>query len=357
MKPSIYQKTSKPQIGEAFRERSDLPCLYSNNSIQNSNQKNSDPLSCLPSIQKSVIEKMTTQHKKTASNLSLAIREMARKYGVEKLGFVTLTFPDDVKSPKEAQRRMNSFNSNFLLKTYEAYIRVYERHKDGRIHAHLVIVFGEDIKTGFNFDEVDRGTYKSACKYLRAQWRLFRKECPKYGFGRHQIYPVKSTADGISYYVGKYISKGVQARKSEDKGVRLVSYSKEAKIGTTRFQFVSNGSAAWRKKMASFAQLVSQRFQKEIQYEDFKTLLGKRWCYRYSDLIISLPEDKNLLTGLEMERYENKKEEELENQSKKRFEYKEMIERALSEQNTILYDSSIQEVPNDMNGIELEIPY
>ena len=50
--------------------------------------------------------------------------------------------------------------------------------------------------------------------------------------------PIKSTSEGISKYVGKYIGKHMESRLDEDKGARLVEYSRGArgvKIANTRF--------------------------------------------------------------------------------------------------------------------------
>lgn len=278
-------------------EPDSLPCLYSNNSITTPPKIAENSLILLGSEQKSAIQKMSTQHKKTASNLSFAVSELARRFGIEKLGFLTLTFKNNIIDSKEAQRRFNSFSNNVLTKRYKEYIRVYERQKRGAIHYHLLIVLSEDIRTGFDFDAIDKRNYSSACSYLRKEWSFLRKSTVTHGFGRSELHPVKSTSEGIARYVGKYISKGVQCRIPDDKGVRLVSYSKGAKIGSTRFSFVSLGSRKWRNKMKVFSQLVAERYDKpKIEYEDLKILLGSKWCWKYSDLIVLLPEKREELT-------------------------------------------------------------
>ena len=60
------------------------------------------------------------------------------------------------------------------------------------------------------------------------------------GLGLYLL-PVRSSSDAIAKYVGKYIAKHTDARIESDKGVRLVRYSKGARVGTTRFQFLSDG--------------------------------------------------------------------------------------------------------------------
>jgi len=103
--------------------------------------------------------------------------------------------------------------------------------------------------------------------------------------------PVKSTIEAMSKYVGKYISKHVDQRKSEDKGVRLVRYSKGARAGTTRFQFNTEGSREWRRKLRVFAEIVQHRHpeQKVNCISDLTRVLGSRWAYNHRDFILSLP--------------------------------------------------------------------
>lgn len=44
----------------------------------------------------------------------------------------------------------------------------------------------------FDHDQVRKGNYSSAAKELRRIWKQFREVLPRYGFGRHQLLPVKS---------------------------------------------------------------------------------------------------------------------------------------------------------------------
>ncbi|MCP3929937.1 MAG: replication endonuclease, partial [Bacteroidetes bacterium] len=277
---------SSPDSGDD----SPLPCLYSNNSITTHTEIDVNPLQVLTSKKIQGNNKLSTQHKKTASNLVFSVQELARKYGIERLGFLTLTFADFVTDARESQKRLNSLNTNILKDRYEANIRVFERCKSGRIHYHLIVVLEHDIRTGFNFDEIKRHNYKSANQNLRNEWSYWRRTAKRYGFGRTELLPIKSTADGVAKYVGKYISKSVEARLPEDKGVRLVSYSKEARIGSTRFSFVSEGSREWRFKVSQFSEFVAQKHRiRKCRYEDLKRLEGKTWAWKWRDLILALP--------------------------------------------------------------------
>ena len=263
-----------------------LPCLYSNNSIENENKENSES-----DYQAAIIETLhlSTAHKKSATALAWNIESLANEYGIERLGFLTLTFPDHVTDPREAQRRFNSFVTNFLGKRYPVRIRVYERTKSNRIHYHLIVVLNSDIRSGFDFKQAQKKIYKSASQALRDEWSFLRESAHKYGFGRTELLPIKSTAEGVSRYVGKYISKTIDNRQEEDKGFRLVEYSRAARTVSSKFSFNSHGSRLWRMKLKTFQLVVSHMKGYNVPFENFKKVLGAKWAYANRDFIFNLP--------------------------------------------------------------------
>jgi hypothetical protein len=203
------------------------------------------------------------------------------KYGVERVGFLTLTFADHVLDPKEAQRRFNSLAGGVLNSRYVAWIRVFERQKSGRIHYHLLTVGAEDVRTGADFEAFERGDYRSANPALRREWAFWRGTAKAYGFGRTEFLPVKSTAEGIGKYVGKYIAKHIEARPESDKGVRLVSFSRGAGKASSNFAWASPRAWLWRAKLAGVAKLYGFSTMAH-----FQTVLGKAWAYKLAGMIV-----------------------------------------------------------------------
>jgi len=221
----------------------------------------------------------------------LSVNKLALRHGIETLGFLTLTFAEHITCPKEAQRRLNSLLSNVIKKRYLEYIGVMERQKSGRIHYHLLIVTDHNLRKGFNFAEAERRIYRSANQALRGEWAFWRHTAPAYGFGRTEVMPVKSNEVCIARYVGKYISKHIENRDPRDKGARLVRYSRGARVGTTRFMFVSDGSASWRRKVALFAQIMGDSIGVDIKtLQDISSNFGKRWAYHWREFILNLPD-------------------------------------------------------------------
>lgn len=234
---------------------------------------------------------LSQQQKKSASALAWNVKYFTEKFGLERIGFLTLTFADDVHSPKEAQRRWNNLRTGVLGDRYSGYIRVLERQWSGRIHYHLLIVLPFDVRSGVDFDAFSMGDYRSASPALREEWRFWRDTASKYGFGRTELLPIRSTAEGIGRYVGKYIGKHISQRQPEDKGVRLVEYSRGARMASTRFGWVTPGAVAWRRKVRLFASIMGEQMHAPpVPFRSFTAVFGPRWAYHFRDFILALPE-------------------------------------------------------------------
>jgi hypothetical protein len=144
----------------------------------------------------------------------------------------------------------------------------------------------EDIRTGFDFKAVKRGNYASASDYLRQEWKFWRETAPKYGFGRTELLPIRKTAEGVAKYVGKYMAKHVGQRLPEDKGARLLRYSKGTNRASTGFAWNSPGAAMWRAKLGTFCRMLglnSDNYQQLL-----KEWFGRNWVYHLRLLILSI---------------------------------------------------------------------
>lgn len=220
---------------------------------------------------------LTGGHKRSAFVLAFEIMGLAKEYGIERLGFLTLTFADLVLELKEANRRFDSLNSNVIKQRYRRGIVVPERQKSRRLHFHLVVVLDADIRSGCDFGAFERGDYRSANAALRAEWAFWRVTSPSYGFGRHELLPVRSCAEGIARYVGKYISKHVRERAEADKGARLVrylGYGQGGRKASCRFGWNTANGWVWRHKLAAFATRNGAR-----STDDLAKIYGPRWAY------------------------------------------------------------------------------
>lgn len=140
------------------------------------------------------------------------------------------------------------------------------------------MVLADDIRTGAKFGEFAEGIYKSANGPLRAEWSFWRSTAPNYRFGRTELLPVRSTEEAIAKYVGKYIAKHIGQRKEEDKGVRLVAYSRGANNSNCKFAWASPGAANFRRKLAFVA--VALGYTSENYSRKFRADFGDNWMYQ-----------------------------------------------------------------------------
>lgn len=238
------------------------------------------PLPCLSSDNSNEGVRLTGTQRKTATALAGNVKGFCDRFGLERVGFLTLTFPQAVRCQREAQRRFNSLRTGVLCKRYRAWIVVKERHKKGGWHYHLLVAVDSDIRTGCDFEAFGRRDYRSAPGTLREEWAFLRDVLKRYGFGRHELLPVKSTAEGIGFYVGKYISKHLGQRRDEDKGVRLVEYSRAARNMTTKFAWNTDGAKKWRDQVMLFARTMGVE-----SYEGLGEQFGQNWAYMLAEML------------------------------------------------------------------------
>ena len=265
---------------------SSLPRLSSNNG--NEGHWEPDEVRAFESLPDEVVapeirEKINllqSNHKKTAALLAWTIFALAVTYGIERMGMLTLTFADHVTDPKEATRRLKSLIAGVLNPRYLAWVRVFERQESGRIHFHLIVVLKDDIKTGADFVAFKAKDYRSASPALRSEWAFWRKTAKLYRFGRTELLPIKSSAEAISRYVGKYISKHIGCREERDKGVRLAGFSKGARVGSCRFAWATPGSWVWRRKLKILGEALGVS-----DIAGMTARFGARWAYKLRDAV------------------------------------------------------------------------
>lgn len=258
-----------------------LPC-------QNSHKCNGTPEGEAPKPLETPVE-LTPSARRTAFALQMNVAGMIERHGVERVGFLTLTFAEHITCPKRAQRRMHSLRTGVLKRRYGEVITVMERQKSGRIHYHCLVALKDDVRSGVDFDALARGDYRSANAALRAEWAFWRKTAKAYGFGRTELLPVRSTMEAMSRYLGKYIAKHVNHRDDRDRGVKLVRYT-GPRVASTRFAWASEGAREWRRKLGAFIRMLheSGAISHPTEGAMYKRF-GPRWVWYWRDSIMTFP--------------------------------------------------------------------
>ena len=237
-----------------------------------------------PKIVSEILNILSPYHRKSAYSLSLNVEALLNRCGIDRVGFLTVTFPDNVRDHKHAYARFRSMNSNYLASHpyFGDWLLVKERQERGAWHYHFLSDCGGDIRTGIDWEAIARGDYRSANAYLRMLWSDLRENLPKYGFGRSELLPIRENAEAMAKYVGKYISKHVGVRRPEDKGVRMVSYSRNWPRSIAKFQWATPNSRQWRKNLAAFAECYGFKSMDEV-----KEFFGDRWAYFLAKVLIT----------------------------------------------------------------------
>lgn len=232
------------------------------------------------------LHQLTGGHRRMAYVLAYELQALVTKYGLENVGFLTLTFGD--RRPPTLftlQKRFNSLRTNVLVQRYPRSVFVVERgEKNGRLHLHGVVVVGKDIRAGVDFAGIARGVYASAGPDLRSEWSFWRRTAPSYGFGRTEMLPVKSNAEGIARYVGSYLKKHVAQRRAEDKGARLVrfvNYGQTERVASSRLAWANDNGWLWRQKVNAWATVLGMHSMEELSER-----CGPRWAYLFKDQIM-----------------------------------------------------------------------
>jgi len=268
-----------------------LPCLSRNISNEDWSQ---DGYTELSDYHKTGL---SDYHKKVAECIKLNAAWLIERYGIEHVGFLTLTFKSDV-GLKAAQRRFNSMRTGFLTDHFGEFIKVTELTRRGWVHYHLMIVTRADIRTGFDFQAqktaqtavtiADRRRWTkiyaaSASPYLRGLWKLLREKSDVYGFGRHELLPIRSSKEAVAWYLGGYVSKCVKGRRPQDKGARFYQCSQGWKAASVHFAWRTIRSWIWRQKVAKLAAVFGA-----ADTADLARICGKHWCYHLKEQIFQM---------------------------------------------------------------------
>jgi len=237
----------------------------------------------------------TASERRRLFALKSGVTDFINRHGLEKCGFLTLTFADNLrwdnaKDWATANARWNSFATNQRDVVFLDWGRVTEPQKSGRIHFHVVVATPWDIRQGFNFEEFAyRVTHKvrftaedvGACAKLRECWAILREVLPRYHFGRSELTPIREAAEGVASYVGKYVA-GEPASCGDTKfKARRVNWARGVGKGNHY-----RSSTAWISKGEPWRAAI-RFWRREIGPENFKAVTSEpSWAWKLQESIM-----------------------------------------------------------------------
>lgn len=265
-----------------------------------------------------ILQPLPSRLRKKMFALRLRIEWMVKVYGINHVGLQTLTIRENVTDRKEFEKRFKSITTNAFPKIYVEWLRVFERQRRGAWHAHVVVVTKLDIRTGTdvaalnqllkdkNARKIPKAVYYAGLKRLaspnlKAVWKEFRRLCGigefkarrqkkgarYYKFDACHLLPIISTAEALAAYVSKYISKGFELRRPEDKGMRLVGSTRNvSRVCNERFSWAGTGGKLWRSKLGILAGMLNIK-----SLDGFADIFGPKWTYHLQPAIalVELP--------------------------------------------------------------------
>lgn len=214
------------------------------------------------------------------------VQRLSDIYPPERLGFLTMTFPDPVPDIASAQKCLRNIADGRFRSRYQTYIFVFERSPKGRPHYHGLIVArpGVDWRgPKFDLEKIRAGEFRAASEDLLNEWAFLRDVCPRYHFGRHQLEPVGiAGTDGVGYYLSKYLVKSMGSRFLGDERKKFIRYGPGANHHSSSFAPLTPKSRLWRAKMS----VIGRHFgATPDDYLPFQRALGPRWAYRIASVI------------------------------------------------------------------------
>jgi len=262
---------------------------------------------CIERKNESSAHHLSPYQKKSRHRLIQVIEWMVRKYGINHVGLLTLTFgvPGSGRGSKETrelreqakdlefvQKRWHSFNTNIIAKRYPDWACVLETHKDGVWHLHVVVVTKLDNRTGTDVETLtnyELPAWKRKGKHLRnealaAEWRTLRETACKYRFGRVELMPIRKTGEALARYLGGYLTKSFKLLTGGRKS-RLVRFSRGiSKQFTMVYSIWDLSNLIYRTRLKIAAYMLNFR-----EIDDFADYFGPRWHYYLGDIIAGIP--------------------------------------------------------------------
>lgn len=254
----------------------------------------------------------------------------------------TITMRSEAGADLSAERRRfanvwNEFNKRYLKEIaseyFGEYVRVFEAHKSGILHAHVLIEckkplckFGENGRVvPFKFKTSGAVDGRTVAPWVTEVWRTIRTGQLDYlGIGeRHTLQPIRKGVNLFARYISKYISKDIVNRKPHLRGLRMVAYSRDFLSGCRVMAYDYDKSVIipyWSKKhncekyrykrFTSFdIECASTRVRRlkmrtlcrwlEMPKWKLKRKLGSKWGFLTRNLISKIPVSKRVYKHLD----------------------------------------------------------
>lgn len=280
-----------------------MPDLNTNpldHNAENHNLNSEIEVSCLSSYLNSNDTLLLSSYQnKQIYALKQNLREMIRRYGLERVGLLTLTFKLQVPVPI-AWKMLNNFFTGYFRKAYKRYVVILGISEETRIHFHIITVFNVDIRTGTDFTAIQKNDYSAAPATLKRLWKELRKKSRDYGFGkRTHLAPVYNEEAFIKYMAGNVRTAYQYANENREgnpwypsrRRTRVLSYSQGWRSCSAQHNSVV-GASPWRMRLKIIGRAIGCNTFDE--FTDKIRPISPRWHIFFRKFLfrLSIPDTK-----------------------------------------------------------------
>lgn len=233
-------------------------------------------------------------------------------------------------------RAWNEFNKRFLKETageyFGEFVRVFEAHKSGVLHAHVLIEckkplcrYADGRALPFRWKPSGVVDGRTVADWVLMVWETIRTgQLEHLGIGeRHTLQPIRKGVNLFARYISKYISKDIVNRKPHLRGLRMVAYSRDFLRGCRVMAYDYDKSVVipywsksancekWRyRRFTSFdIECASTRVRRlklrtlcrwcGVSKAKFKRKIGTKWGFLTRNLISKIPLAKTVYGKLD----------------------------------------------------------
>jgi len=207
---------------------------------------------------------------------------MFMHHPIERVVFITLTFPRATRDTHYANKRLNSL-LNKVRHMHDGYIWVLQPHQSGAIHYHLLAPVSFDCHEGTAVNDwaakilkTDHEKRESLNPPLRSLWDLWQGTARAYHFGRVEVAPIYSNAVAIRNYLTRQDWRRWEWPFEETKRFRFWSRSSNLKAGSTNISWNTPRAREYRAQLQQWA--LQQGY---TTYEELREKLGPQWGWYY----------------------------------------------------------------------------
>lgn len=226
---------------------------------------------------------LSARFKKSQCLLRHTIENLFERHRLQCVLIIALTFASEIRSTKEAQRRLNSLLNPVRRRYPLGYLWVLQPQISGRIHFHLLVptssnlwegsciaIWESEVKHSFE----DKVSAMGPALLAEHQW--WQEKAASHGFGRTEVAPVYSNGKAVACYLSKQDWRHGHWPFEEKKAFQFWRCSRNLSCGNLNFSWLTPNGTKLRKAKEAWA-----REEGCANEDELKKKFGKHWGFYF----------------------------------------------------------------------------